>query len=94
MTRAPDSEGAVREVAEPFERIAPIPPAKLAEWLASVASGEWIWPRNSRCKYVNLKIDTRAGAYRIEDRDGKPISFDELLFQYHPAPDEPEKGLG
>jgi len=54
----------------------------LADWLAKVASGEWVWTRNSRCKYVTLKIDTRRGAYCILDRDEKPITAEELLFQF------------
>lgn len=64
-----------------------VSPEALAGWLKQVAAGEWIWPRNSRCKYVTLKIDTRRGAFRIEDRDGKPIAFDELRFQYGKAAD-------
>lgn len=59
-----------------------VPPEQLADWLRDVAAGNWAWVRNSKCKYVTLKIDTRRGAFRIEDRDGKPISFDDLTFQY------------
>jgi hypothetical protein len=53
----------------------------LAGWMATAATGRWQWYRNSRCKYVTLKIDTRSGAYEILDRDGKPITFEELEYQ-------------
>jgi len=61
---------------------------KLAEWLTSVSEKRWTWARNSRCKYVTIKIDTRSGAYRIEDRDGSPISFAELSHQYGENPND------
>jgi hypothetical protein len=59
-----------------------VPPSVLAAWLADVAEGRWIWPRNSRCKYVTLKIDTRAGAFQVLDRDDKPLTAEELLYQH------------
>ena len=68
----------------PFDRPAPIPTAELARWLGEVASGEWTWTRNSRCKYVTLRIDTRVGAYGLEDRDGKAITIEELTYQLRP----------
>lgn len=69
-----------------IERIAAGPVASvldLAAWLANVASGKWSWVRNRPCKYVTLYIDTRSGAYRIEDRDGNAIDF-ETLMRGHP----------
>jgi hypothetical protein len=56
--------------------------ADLAGWLACVATGRWAWHRNSPCKYVTLKIDTRSGAYQILDRDGNEITFEQLEYQY------------
>ncbi len=58
----------------------------IAAWIEKVRSGEWIWARNSICKYVTIKFDTRAGAYRIEDRDGNEISFAQLRHQYGERP--------
>ena len=60
----------------------PIPCPELAKWLAAVGDGRWIWARNPKCKYVTLKIDTRRGAYAMEDRDGNPITLDDLLHQF------------
>jgi hypothetical protein len=55
---------------------------KLVEWLSSIVSSKWSWSLNGRCKYVILKIDTRSGAYAILDRDDKPITIDQLQWQY------------
>lgn len=61
--------------------------ADIAEWLDAVATGRWTWTRNTRCKYVDLKLDTRRGAYSILDRNGRPITFEQLRWQYpEPAP--------
>ena len=58
---------------------------QVSEWLDAVATGRWTWTRNTRGKYVDLKLDTRRGAYRILDRDGHEITFEQLCWQY-PAP--------
>ena len=59
---------------------------EMAEWMAAVARGDWSWCWNGRCKYVSLHIDTRSGAYRLQDRDGKEISLVELLHQHRLQP--------
>jgi hypothetical protein len=59
---------------------------QMLEWLNAVSEGRWTWLRNSACKYVTLKIDTRAGAYGIEDRDGNRITLDELVRQFGEQP--------
>lgn len=46
-------------------------------------NGEWEWARNSRCKYVNLRVDMRDGHCVLADRDAVPITFDELEYQFH-----------
>jgi hypothetical protein len=51
-------------------------------WLDEVEAGRWSWTRNTRCKYVDIKLDTRRGAYALHDRDGKPITYEELRWQY------------
>jgi hypothetical protein len=43
--------------------------------------GRWIWWKNSRCKYINLKIDMRDGGFLLLDRNGERISFEELKKQ-------------
>lgn len=59
-----------------------IPPHVISRWLDDVDTGRWSWHRNTRCKYVSIKFDTRVGAFRIQDRDGIDITIDELLYQY------------
>lgn len=56
--------------------------AQLASWMNAVAEGRWNCAANSRCKYVTLRIDTRRGAFRIEDRDGHQIDGAALRWQY------------
>lgn len=56
--------------------------ADVIAWAQSVDAGDWSWIRNSTCKYVTIKLDTRAGAYRIEDRDGNPIELADLQRQF------------
>lgn len=54
----------------------------IAQWVADVAARRWTWTRNTKCKYVVLHIDTRSGAYRIQDRDGNDITEADLLYQF------------
>jgi hypothetical protein len=54
----------------------------LAEWVDMVRQGRWSWTRNTACKYVSIRIDTRHGAHRLEDRDGNEISFADLRRQF------------
>lgn len=58
-----------------------IPMSIIAAWIADVNAGRWTWTRNTRCKYVTLFLDTRAGAYSVKDRDGEQITAATLLFQ-------------
>jgi predicted dehydrogenase len=55
---------------------------EIIAWATAVAEGRWSWVRNSKCKYVTLHIDTRSGAYRIDDRDDQRITLTELVSQY------------
>lgn len=41
-------------------------------------TGEWQWPMNYRCKYIGLRVDMRTGSCVLTDRDGNPITFEEL----------------
>jgi hypothetical protein len=69
------------------------PVADLAAWLSKVASGGWSWARNSDCKYVTLRIDTRRGAHAILDRDGNAITFEHLAWQYSRETPQPPAHL-
>lgn len=59
-----------------------IPFQVVSTWLQDVAEGRWTWVRNTRCKYVTMHFDTRAGAYCVKDRDGNAIDAETLLYQY------------
>lgn len=43
--------------------------------------GEWAWPRNVNCKYIDVRIDMRSGECLIRDRHGKVITMEELTRQ-------------
>lgn len=43
---------------------------------------KWSWIRNSKCKYVELRIDMRDGGCLIMDRDGNRINPEDFAFQY------------
>lgn len=45
--------------------------------------GQWAWYYNTRCKYVEVRIDMRDGHCMIRDREGKVISLSGLLMQAH-----------
>lgn len=59
-----------------------IPMVVIAKWVEDVQTGRWTWTRNTRCKYVTLFLDTRAGAYSVKDRDGNRIDEATLLYQH------------
>lgn len=50
--------------------------------LREMKSGKWNWYKNSKCKYVDLRVDMRDGACIIRDRNGNRISPKELAHQY------------
>lgn len=62
----------------------------MVAWLSAVGAGEWSWVKNTRCKYVTLRIDARSGAYAVLDRDDKPITANELEWQYSAECPSPE----
>ena len=41
----------------------------------------WRWMFNTRCKYIELRIDMRDGAFILKDREGTRISLEELKAQ-------------
>jgi hypothetical protein len=46
-----------------------------------VKSKKWCWTKNSRCKYIEVRIDMRDGNCLVRDRNGIDISLEELLKQ-------------
>ena len=62
------------------------PLAEILEVIEAAKRGDWCWSRNSQCKYIELRIDMRDRHCIVKDRDGKPISIDELKHQYGATP--------
>lgn len=56
--------------------------AVVTETIAKSLSGEWLWWRNSRCKYINVRIDMRSGDCIITDNQGQRIGPSELRHQF------------
>ena len=50
------------------------------------ANAAWSWARNSRCKYIGIRIDMRDGHCMITDRDGKAITWEQLEYQLDQHP--------
>lgn len=46
-------------------------------------SGKWVWDENMRCKYVEVRIDTRDGGCIIKDRHDVRITPAELVKQFY-----------
>ena len=55
---------------------------RLLRWLNRARSGRWLWAYNQRCKYINVRIDTRSGHCVIHDRDGNRITPEQLEYQH------------
>ena len=51
------------------------------EVLQKAMSEEWSWSSNTRCKYIDLKIDMRGHSCQIRDREGIVISVEKLKYQ-------------
>lgn len=59
-----------------------IPLALVMEVVADSKRDKWDWFKNSKCKYIELRIDMRTASCLIRDRDGNPITLEQLQFQY------------
>lgn len=44
-------------------------------------AGKWVWMENSRCKYIDLRIDMRDGGCLIRDAKGNRINPEDLRKQ-------------
>lgn len=53
----------------------------VADVLAVINDPRWSWVRNTPCKYIELRIDTRNQACLIYDRDKRPMTLRELSRQ-------------
>ena len=42
----------------------------------------WSWSKNTRCKYIIVRIDMRNQKCILRDQDGKPLTLKELEYQY------------
>ena len=49
--------------------------------LKKMREGQWHWYANSKCKYVELRVDMRTGSCIIKDREGNRIDPKELAIQ-------------
>ena len=54
---------------------------KVLDVINKVKTREWMWIKNSKCKYVNLRIDMRDGHCLIFDGDNNHIELKDLEFQ-------------
>lgn len=49
--------------------------------LKAISRGDWFWGANSRCKYIEIRLDTRDGGCVLYDRDRVRISPEQFAFQ-------------
>lgn len=50
-----------------------------AKFMAIVQQHSDLWLRNSQLKYLNIRMDTRSGHFRLTDRDSRNISPIDVL---------------
>lgn len=54
---------------------------RLVSVLQKAQGYEWSWAANTRCKYIDVRIDMRGHSVLIKDREGNIISLDDLEYQ-------------
>ena len=54
--------------------------------LSAMRDGKWNWYANTRCKYVDLRVDMRDGGCIISDREGNRIDAKQLAYQHGDVP--------
>lgn len=57
--------------------------------LKAISRGDWYWGANSRCKYIEIRLDTRDGGCILYDRERVRISPEQFSHQSHPVRMEP-----
>lgn len=50
--------------------------------LKYVIPKRWKWFNNTRCKYIEIRMDTRSGECQLKDRNGEFITLGEFMMQY------------
>lgn len=61
--------------------------------LKAISRGDWYWGANSRCKYIEIRLDTRDGGCLLYDRERVRISPEQFAHQSHPVRMEPWPGI-
>ena len=51
--------------------------------LKAISRGDWYWGANSRCKYIEIRLDTRDGGCILYDRERVRISPAQFAYQAH-----------
>ncbi|MFY9460418.1 MAG: hypothetical protein WAP57_11785 [Aquabacterium commune] len=51
--------------------------------LKAISRGDWYWGANSRCKYIEIRLDTRDGGCLLFDRERVRISPEQFAHQSH-----------
>ncbi len=64
----------------------------IEEIIEVTSSKDWTWMKNSRCKYLNIRMDTRDGHCLISDRNNERISLDQLRYQIGVKSSPPDTG--
>ena len=49
--------------------------------IEAAKNGKWSWLNNSRCKYIDLRIDMRTGHCILSDKDGTRINPEDFAKQ-------------
>lgn len=52
------------------------------EILRAAKRGAWVWWRNSKFKYVNIRVDMRDGRCVFIDDDKKRVDINDIRYQY------------
>ncbi len=61
--------------------------------LKAISRGDWYWGANSRCKYIEIRLDTRDGGCLLFDRERVRISPAQFSHQSHSVRMEPWPGI-
>jgi len=59
-----------------------IPVTSVIKILKSLKTKGWCWSRNSKCKYIEIRIDMRDQNCILKDRDGNFITLKQLEEQF------------
>jgi hypothetical protein len=59
-----------------------IPFESVTKVIEKAKAFDWCWTKNSRCKYITVRIDMRDGKCILTDRDDDKITLEQLQHQY------------